>query len=40
MIMPVPTNMAPVAKVTHMINLGICIKSFMIDDLAKQIPGW
>lgn len=37
---PVPTNTGPVAKVTHMINLGICIKSYLISDLAKQIPGW
>ena len=37
---PVPTNLAPVAKVTHMINLGLCIKSSLIEDLAVQIPGW
>jgi len=37
---PVPTNLAPVAKVTHMINLGLCIKSSLIEDLADQITGW
>lgn len=37
---PVPTNLAPVAKVTHIINLGLCIKSALIEDLAAQIPGW
>jgi hypothetical protein len=37
---PVPTNLAPVAKVTHIINLGLCIKSALIEDLASQIPGW
>lgn len=37
---PVPTNLAPVAKVKHMINLGLCIKSALIEDLAAQIPGW
>jgi hypothetical protein len=37
---PVPTNLAPVAKVTQIINLGLCIKSALIEDLAAQIPGW
>lgn len=37
---PVPTNMTPVAKVTHIINLGLCIKSALIEDLAAQIPDW
>lgn len=37
---PIPTNVAPVAKVKHMINLGLCIKSALIEDLAAQIPGW
>lgn len=37
---PVPTNLTPVAKVTHIINLGLCIKSALIEDLADQIPGW
>jgi len=37
---PVPTNLAPVAKVTHIINLGLCIKSALIEDLAAQIPDW
>jgi hypothetical protein len=37
---PIPTNLAPVAKVKHMINLGLCIKSALIEDLAAQIPGW
>ncbi len=37
---PVPTNLTPVAKVTHIINLGLCIKSALIEDLAAQIPGW
>ncbi|QDX25999.1 trypsin-like peptidase domain-containing protein [Sphingomonas suaedae] len=37
---PIPTNLASVAKVTHMINLGLCIKSALIEDLAAQIPGW
>lgn len=37
---PVPTNLAPVAKVTHIINLGLCIKSALIEDLASQIPDW
>ena len=36
---PVPTVLKPEAKVTHMINLEICIKSFLIDDLVKQVPG-
>ena len=37
---PIPTNLTPVAKVKHMINLGLCIKSALIEDLAAQIPGW
>lgn len=37
---PVPTSLMPVAKTKHMINLGICIKSQLVEDLAKQIPGW
>lgn len=37
---PIPTNLTPVAKVTHIINLGLCIKSALIEDLATQIPGW
>ncbi|WP_346899021.1 serine protease [uncultured Roseibium sp.] len=37
---PIPTNLMPVAKVKHMINLGLCIKSVLIEDLAAQIPGW
>jgi hypothetical protein len=37
---PVPTNLASVAKVTHIINLGLCIKSALIEDLAGQIPDW
>jgi hypothetical protein len=37
---PVPTGLAPVAKVTHIINLGLCIKSALIEDLAAQIPDW
>lgn len=37
---PVPTNLTPVAKVKHMINLGLCIKSALIEDLVAQIPGW
>lgn len=37
---PIPTNLTPVAKVTHIINLGLCIKSALIEDLAAQIPGW
>lgn len=37
---PIPTNLTPVAKVKHMINLGLCIKSALIEDLATQIPGW
>ncbi|WP_220792256.1 S1 family peptidase [Gluconacetobacter azotocaptans] len=37
---PVPTSLAPVAKVTHIINLGLCIKSALIEDLAAQIPDW
>jgi hypothetical protein len=37
---PVPTNLAPVAKVTHIINLGLCIKSALIEDFAAQIPDW
>lgn len=36
----IPTNLVPVAKVKHMINLGICIKSALIEDLARQIPNW
>jgi len=34
---PVPTKLAPVAKVKHMINLGLCIKSALIEDLFAQI---
>lgn len=37
---PVPTNLGPIAKITHIINLGLCIKSVLIEDLAAQIPGW
>lgn len=37
---PIPTNLAPVAKVKHLINLGLCIKSALIEDLTAQIPGW
>ena len=37
---PIPTNLTPVAKVQHMINLGLCIKSTLIEDLGAQIPGW
>ena len=37
---PVPTNLTPVAKVKHMINLGLCVKSALIEDFAAQIPGW
>lgn len=36
---PVPANLAPVAKVTHMINLGLCVKSALTEDLAAQITG-
>lgn len=35
---PVPTNLTPVAKVKQMINLGLCIKSELIEDLLAQIP--
>jgi len=34
---PVPTNLAPVAKVKHMINLGLCIKSSLIEDLTSEL---
>lgn len=37
---PIPTNLTPVAKVRHMINLGLCIKSVLIEELATQISGW
>lgn len=37
---PIPTHLTPVAKVKHMINLGLCIKSALIEDLTAQIPGW
>jgi Trypsin-like peptidase domain len=37
---PIPTNIMSVARVKHMINLGLCIKSALIEDLATQIPGW
>jgi hypothetical protein len=36
---PIPTHLAPVAKLTHMINLGLCIKSVLIEDLATQVIG-
>lgn len=34
---PIPTNLSPIARVTHMINLGLCIKSALIEELATQI---
>lgn len=37
---PIPTNLKPVAKAEHMINLGLCIKSDRLEELAAQIPGW
>lgn len=37
---PVPTKLTPIAKVKHMINLGLCIKSALIEDLPAQLPGW
>lgn len=37
---PVPTNLAPVAKITHIINLGICIKSALIEELSDVIQGF
>ncbi len=37
---PVPTNIGNVAKVTHIINLGLCIKAQLIEDLEAQIPDW
>ena len=35
---PVPTNFVSVAKIESMINLGICIRSELIEDLAALIP--
>lgn len=33
----IPTSLNPVAKVTHMINLGLCIKSALIEDIGAAI---
>lgn len=37
---PIPTNLTPVAKVKHMINLGLAIKSSLIEELSSQITDW
>ena len=37
---PVPTSVKPVAQIEQIINLGLCIKSELINDLVGQIPGW
>ncbi|CAM8655116.1 S1 family peptidase [Sphingobium cupriresistens] len=34
---PIPSNLGPVAKVKHMINLGLCIKSSMLVDLGTEL---
>lgn len=37
---PIPTNFTSIAWIKHMINLGLCIKSALIEDMATEIPDW